>query len=459
MPKRRVLGTFELALITVAAIVSLRNLPLAAEYGVAAITLYLLAAVIFFIPISLVTAELAASLPRSGGNYVWVSEAFGTKTGFITLWISWMENIAWFPAILAFIGSTLGYVIRPFIPGLENSNVFVFSIMLIVLWGATFLNFFGIKVSSLLSSIGVILGTLIPGAFIIGLGIWWFITNQSSLEFAIQDFFPQLKLDNMVFFSGILLSFAGIELASFHVTESKNPQRDFPRALALASILIISISIMGTLSIAAVVPYEDLSLVHGLIQGFEMFFAELNITGLVPVVAALALLGSLAGVNAWIIGPVKGILVTVKDGFLPQKLHTTNKHSVPTNLLIIQAIVASILSLIFLYMKDTSTSYWILTGLSAQFTFTQYTLVFLAAVRLRFKQPDIARPFKVPGGNWGIILVSFIGILSCVTCFCLVFITPAQLDNCDANIYRYLLLTSLLFLGLPPILLAVTKKK
>ena len=87
MNKIRVLGTFPLAMLTVSAIISLRNLSISAEYGSNSIFYLILAAVIFFIPIALVTAELATGWPKAGATYAWVSEAFGKPTGFFALWV------------------------------------------------------------------------------------------------------------------------------------------------------------------------------------------------------------------------------------------------------------------------------------------------------------------------------------------------------------------------------------
>lgn len=442
-------------MITVAAIISLRNLPIAAEFGLASITFYALAAVTFFIPIALVTAELATALPKAGGCYIWVSEAFGKDYGFFTLWAAWMESIAWFPAILSFIGAMLGYILSSYIPGLEKNNLFILVVMLIVFWGATFSNFFGIKFSGFFSSLGVILGTLIPGMLIIGLGVWWLIQgNPSPIIWEWKALIPDFKMDNIVFFSGILLGLAGIELAAFHIREAKAPQQDYPKALAMAACIIIGVSILGTLSIAIVVPSHEMSLVTGLLQAFEKFLSAFHLEWAVSCIALFALIGSLAGVNTWTVGPAKGLLVTVEDGYLPPALQTINRHHVPTALLILQACIGTVLSLVFLYLEDTSAAFWILTGLAAQFTFIQYIMVFAAALILRKKAPNLERPFKVPGGCVGMAIVAITGILVCVFCFFLVFIPPSQLETGDSTIYKTMLLASLIVLLLPPIILA-----
>ena len=91
----RVLGLLGLTMINIVAIASLRDLPQMATYGVGSIFFYVLAALVFFIPVSIVSAELATAWPERGGIYVWVREAFGEEWGFIAVFLQWFQNIWW----------------------------------------------------------------------------------------------------------------------------------------------------------------------------------------------------------------------------------------------------------------------------------------------------------------------------------------------------------------------------
>src|SRR5258708_3943536 len=109
----RTLTVFTLAMINIAAIGSVKNWPVTAEYGFASIVYFILAAMIFFLPISLVSAELATGWPKSGGVFAWVKEAFGHRTGFLAIWLLWIENVIWYPTILSFIAATVAYIFNP----------------------------------------------------------------------------------------------------------------------------------------------------------------------------------------------------------------------------------------------------------------------------------------------------------------------------------------------------------
>ena len=113
MSIKKPLSVLSLVAINVIAIDSLRTLPFSAEYGFSAVFYYLLAAITFFLPVSLVSAELATAWSETGGVYVWVREAFGKKIGFLTIWLQWFYNIVWYPTIMSVIAVTIAYTINP----------------------------------------------------------------------------------------------------------------------------------------------------------------------------------------------------------------------------------------------------------------------------------------------------------------------------------------------------------
>lgn len=167
---RRTLGPFVLAMLCLAVVVSLRNLPLSAEFGYSIIFYYSIAAILFMIPYGLVSAELASGWPRGGGVFIWIKEALGERLGFFAMFMQWAHNLTWYPVMLAFIGAGIAYL---FNPALAQSKIYIISCVLIGFWGITLLNFLGIKTSAWMSTLCVIIGAILPGALLIGLGLDW----------------------------------------------------------------------------------------------------------------------------------------------------------------------------------------------------------------------------------------------------------------------------------------------
>jgi putative glutamate/gamma-aminobutyrate antiporter len=456
--KRRVLNAFMLAMINVCAICSIKNWPLTAEYGFSSLFFLILAAVTFFIPVALVSAELATGWPETGGVFAWVKEAFGHRLGFLAIWYQWMTNIPWYPTVLSFISGAIAYT---FNPALANNKFYMLFMVLALFWTATALNLRGMKMSSWVSTLGVILGTIVPGALIIGLGATWALSDKPmEIAFCWNSFFPDLShLDQMVLLAGVALSLAGMEMSAAHAREVKNPQRDYPKAIFLSTILIIILSALGTLAIAAVIPQKQISLVSGSLDAFAYFLKAYHLHDLIPVIAILIAIGAYGQMSTWIAGPSKGLLAAAKNGDLPPSMHKVNKHSMPTSLLIFQAVVISLISLVFLFMPSVSSSFWLLLALTAQFYLLMYILMFVAAIRLRYKRPNVLRTYRVPGGIVGMWIVSGLGILSSLFTFFLGFVPPSQIDTGSVVFYELFLILGIVLTTLTPSIILLFKKR
>lgn len=427
--RTRVLGVFTLAMINVAAVTSLRNLPLMADSGWAAVFYYLLAGLTFFIPCSLVAAELATGWPSTGGVYTWVKEAFGARWGFVAIWLQWIENVVYYPTILSFTAATIAYLINPEL--VHNPGYIVITVFT-AYWGCTIIDAMGMKASGLLSSIGALLGTIFPAIVIILLGLGWVLSGQpTELQFSWSALIPDMsKMDNIGYYIGVLLGLSGMEMSAVHAREVTNPQRDYPRAIFGSCFLILAIYLLGTLAIAAVVPKKDINLVAGVMQAFTAFFAAYNMEWMTKVIAALIVVGALATVGTWIVGPSKGMLQTAREGHLPPFFQYKNRYGMPIAILLIQGIIVSLVTLIFLFMPDVSSSYWAINALASVLYLVMYSMMFAAAIRLRYKFPDVKRAYRIPGGKYfGMWVVGGLGFLACIFALAIGFMPPSNLDK------------------------------
>ncbi len=350
------MGVFTLAMLNVAAIASLRGLPTMAEYGLSSIFYYLLAAVVFLIPTSLVSAELATGWPQKGGVYLWVKEAYNPRVGFVAIWLQWIQNVIWFPTVLAFAGGAVAYLIDP---SLASNGVFMMVVILIVYWGATLLSFQGMQVAGMLGSWGVILGTLVPGAIIVVLAVVFLaggnpVAMSGRALHVIPDF---SNFGSVVLAIGTFLYFAGMEMNAVHATEVENPKANYPKAIFLAAVIILAIFILGTLAIALVVPQEEISLTAGVMQAYARFFDRFQMSWAVPIMGVLLTFGAFGGVITWVAGPSKGLLEVGQNGYLPPVFQRTNKNGVQVHILLAQGAMVTIVALAFVFMPNVSGTY------------------------------------------------------------------------------------------------------
>ncbi|MGL5626802.1 MAG: amino acid permease [Candidatus Rhabdochlamydia sp.] len=446
---RRVLSVFVLAMLNVSIMASLRNLPLVAEFGLSAIFFFFMVALFFLIPCALISAELATGWPKSGGIYIWVREALGDRWGFFAIWMQWVHNVAWYPVILSFVAGTLAYLISP---ALAQNKFFILSVILLGFWGMTFFNYFGIKTSSWFSTIGVIIGTIAPGILIISLGAIWILGGRPvQTELSWGALLPEFKdINSLVFLAGLFLAFAGLEVSASYASDVKNPKKNYPIAIVLAVIITFCLFMLGSLAIGAVIPKTDISFVSGLMEAFAIFFEQYQLSWILPILAFLLVIGAIAEVNSWLIGPVKGLYTTSTHGNLPPFFQKVNKSNVPTRLLLFQAIIVSVAGFVFLYMPNVSGAFWILTALSAQSYLIMYILMFLSAIILRYSKPQVPRAYKVPFKNKGIWLFGSLGILTSLFVIALAFVPPAQINTGSPLIYCIFLVGGLIFMcGVP----------
>lgn len=453
---KRTLGIFTLAMINMAAILTLRSLPLMAFYGLASVFFYGVAALAFFLPVALVAAELATTYPEAGGVYAWVKRGFGPKYGFLAVWMDWVENVVWFPTVLSFVAATIAYVVAP---SLDENKFFMVTVMLVVYWGATFINFFGMKASGLISSIGTIAGTIIPGCLLIIMAAIWLVMGK-GVQFTVSwdAFIPDMKLSNMSFFAGVILGYFGIEMAAYHAREARDPQRDYAKAIMLSVVIIVAVFIMGSLAIAVVVPAKDISLVAGLMQAMERFFDPFGLKWLVPVLAVLVAAGGIAQISTWLVGPSKGLLATARDGALPPALETVNKAHMPVPILVAQGLVSTVFVLLFLLVPNANSFYWILSALTAQITLIMYILMFASALRLRYTDRDAKRPYQVPGGLTGMWIVAGLGLAASFFTFFVGFVPPIDVKISGLIGFEAFLVIGIVVLSLPPFILERIKK-
>jgi len=445
---KKVLSVFSLVMINVIAVDSLRTLPMSAKLGLPLITYYLVAAVAFFIPIALVAAELATAYPNTGGLYVWVREAFGRRAGFISIWLQWIYNVVWYPTILAFIAATLSYL---FAPALANNKSYLLFTTIGLFWVFTLINCFGMRLSGLVSIITALFGTILPMLGIILLGLIWLLQGKPLAIDPSASWLPDFSsLSNLALFSAVLFGLIGVEMSAVHAEEVKNPQRDYPRAILYSIIIIFLTLVLSSLAIVMVVPNHQLSVVSGLIDAFDVFFKAYHQAWMTPVIALLIILGGLGGVSAWIIGPTKGLLTSARDGSLPSFLGKVNRFGAPVAILLLQGVIFTLLSSVFILFDSINAAYWLLSDLCAQMALLVYVFMFAAAIKLRHTHPDRPSSYKIPGGFLTLCLVAGTGILCCLVAMAIGFIPPAQIPVGNVFIFESFLVGGLvLFVVLP----------
>ena len=448
------LSVMTLAIMNVTAVVSLRGLPAEAVYGLSSAFYYLFAAIVFLIPTAMVAAELAAMFStKQGGVFRWVGEAYGARTGFLAIWLQWIESTIWYPTVLTFGAVSIAFIGMndAHDATLASNKVFTLCMVLAIYWIATFIALKGLGWVGKISKWGGMIGTIIPAGLLILLGIIYISTGGHNHMDMSQGFFPDLsKFDNLVLASSIFLFYAGMEMMGIHVMDVKNPSRNYPKAIIIGSLVTVCIFVLGTFSLGFIIPAKDISLTQSLLVGFDNYFHYLHMSWAGPIIAIALMFGVLAGVLTWVAGPSKGIFAVGKAGYLPPFFQKTNKNGVQINILIIQGCIVTLLSSLYIVMNDVSVAFFLLSALTVGLYLLMYMMMYAAGIRLRYTQPDLTRSYRIPGGNAGMWLVGGIGFLAVLFSFIVTFFPPSQLPVGSPAMYTWLVVVgTAVFLSIP----------
>jgi amino acid transporter len=429
-----------LALMTTSSVASLRPSPTMAVYGLACVFLYLIPAVVFLLPTSLVSAELASGW--SGGVYRWVSEGISKPMGFLAVWCQFAMTVFYYPSLLGFVAATLAYVINP---DLASSGVWTAIVIVVCYWTGVWVSSRGTKGVAGLASTGLIIGTLIPGVVLVTLGLVFLGQgNESAAPMTADNLLPAWAgLASLVLIVNNFLSYSGMEMNAVHVSSLRDPAKQFPRSMFLAMGLVLLIFIPPALAISWIVPAEQLSLTAGIMQAFDAVFAEFGSQWLTPIVGIMLVAASLGGMLTWLAGPSRGLLlISRQEGYLPPFLQRLNKHGVQQNILVTQGLVTTVIALGYALIPDVSSAYWIFSVITTQVYLIMYLLMFVAAVRLRKQQPDHPRGYRAP------MLVGLcgVGFAASLAALLIGFIPPSQFEA--GNVWVYLLIVGGGALGL-----------
>ena len=390
MALKRVLTLRDLVLFNLVAIIGLRWLATSAKAGPAALVLWVLAALLFFVPQGLSVVELSRRYPEEGGIYAWTKRALGDRHAFICGWSYWTSNVVYYPQLLISMAVVATYAFGKGDSSLAQAWSYVLPVTLIALWGAVLLNIVGLSTGRWLQNIGGI-GTYLPGVVLILLGAWAVATRASANPMHVREFVPDLTdFGSLNLWSSVAFAFAGLELSSSMGGEIENAGKNLPRAVVISAPLIAAVYILGTGAILWLVPTGELNIVSGLLQGVQYGVRGASGLGwLVPLAAVAYTIGTVGGVGAWLSGPARVAFVIGLDRYFPPafgKVHP--RWGTPHVAILVQAGLATVALLMSVLGKGTTveTVYQILFDTTLLLYFIPFVYLFAATWILRNRE-------------------------------------------------------------------------
>src|SRR5438128_6838473 len=236
------MGFWDVLLFNIAAVLGPRWIAAAAHNGTSSISLWVLAALLFFVPSALVIVELSTRFPHEGGLYVWSKEAFGDFHGFVAGWCYWIYTFFYFPGLLMASAAMSVYIGGPKWAWLADNRAYLLGGSLALLAVAVGLNIVGLNIGKWLQNAGGV-GTYVPLLILTCLAAILCFRHGSATQFTWANMLPHWSWDTVNFWSQIAFAFTGLELVSAMSQEVKDPRRTLPRAVIGSGVLIAAIYI------------------------------------------------------------------------------------------------------------------------------------------------------------------------------------------------------------------------
>ena len=410
---RKTMGFWDVLLFNIATVLGPRWIAAAGHNGTSSISLWVLAAVFFFVPGALVINELSSRFPEEGGLYVWSREAFGPFHGFIAGWTYWIYTVFYFPGLLLASASMSAYIIGGRGAELAQNRTFLVSVSLGLLLVSVVLNIIGLNIGKWLQNAGGV-GTYLPLLMLVIIGAVVCMRHGSATHFTVANMMPAWNWNTVNFWSQIAFAFTGLELVSAMSEEVRDPRRTLPRAVFGAGALIALMYIAGTFAILSLVPAVNLDPQSGVFNAITVGSVALRVGFLGIIAAMLVTVGNAGGVGSTVAGIARVPFVVGIDRYLPAafgKIHPRWK--TPYISILVQAIVSGAILLGSQINETTRGAYQFLIDAAIILYFIPFLYMFSAVIKLSRRKDRNENPHAilVPGGISGVWIAGSLGFV------------------------------------------------
>src|SRR3954454_20333800 len=288
---KKELGLADLALTQVLFIVGLPWIGVVAKQGPSHVVLWLLAMIFFYVPSAAVVIYLNRIMPLEGGLYQWAKLGFNELLGFLVAWNLWLFAILNTSEIGLQVTQYLRYILGPGSEGLTSNRWFIGLVSMALIGILILLTTVGLGVGKWVHKAG---GALMIATFFAILILPWLNLAHGSLPayhpLAIE--MPAVSILSLILLGKMGFgALGGFEYVAIHAGECRDPVRSIRRSVALAAPVIAAMFILGTSSVLALIPRDQIDLIAPIPQVLSEGFRSLQLVIPIATLTIVALLG------------------------------------------------------------------------------------------------------------------------------------------------------------------------
>ncbi len=347
--------------------------------------------VAFLLPYGFISSELGTAYSGDGGMYDWVRAAYPQgRIAARTAFYYWVNFPLWMASLAVMCPSLLSII-----TGLSFGKLPSLLIELAFIWIVVWISCYPVSDSAWILNGCAVIKMLL--ALTMGvLGIYGAITNGTANPITLDSLLPSLDLDSLSYISVIIFNCLGFEVICTFADDMKDPNRQIPRAIITGGIVIAAIYIFCAFGIGAAIPSNEISADTGLIDAMMLLTGR---TGgfFIGAMALLFLITLFGNMISWSLGINSVAAYAAQHGDLPAVYARRRKNSMPLGPALMNGIVATIVVLIGAFLPNPDL-FWSFFALNLVMFLLSYLAVFPAFLRLRKRDPERERPFRVPGG-------------------------------------------------------------
>lgn len=427
----RVMGVWDVLLFNVVTVLGPRWIAAAARNGTSSISLWILAAIFFFVPTALVITELSTRFPVEGGLYSWSRHAFGEFHGFVAGWNYWVYTLFYFPALLFASASMAAYIGGFGYAPMAQNRTFLLIGSFVLLFVAVFMNIIGLRIGKWLQNAGGV-ATFLPLMMLVAIAFIVWLRQGSVTHFSWSNMLPHWDWSTVNFWPQIAFAFAGLELVSCMSEEIREPRKTFPRAILGSGIVIASLYIAGTIAVLVLLKDITVDPKSGVFQALTVASGVLKVGILGMIAALLVTVGNAGGVGSTVAGIARVPFVVGLDRYLPRafgKIHP--RWQTPYVSILVQAIISGVILLLSQINETTVTAYQILVDGTNILYFIPFLYMYAAAIKLAYRadRSSSKDAVLIPGGIPGVWIAGGLGFIICLAGIFLSLIPPGETVN------------------------------
>ncbi len=423
---RKHFGRFDIFFFLICTIVGLDTLGAVSSYGAQAFVWLVFMSFFFFLPYAMLTAELGSTFREEGGPYVWVKLAMGRLPASVNSVLYWLSNPIWLGGTLTI---TAYEVFTQFFydPSAHLGANGVLTVQIIFglafIWVATWSAILSFGIGKWIPTIGAWVRVLLLSAFTISVVLY--AVKYGVHGVSTGDFSPT----STIFFAAVpvlFFNFVGFELPSSAGDEMKDPQKDVPVTIARAWLVAVLAYGVPILSILLVLPSAQITSLGGFVDAIKTVFTvyggsvvtkgdgsvTADLTGWGSLLGGLAAIGFiwalLSSGATWIMGADRAQAVACYDGAGPRWLGIFSKrYGTPIAVNLASGILSTAVMLLAFKLSGTAAQYFsAVLGLAISTTTLSYLFIFPSLYLLRRKRGSVERPYSVPFGATGALVIS-----------------------------------------------------